>query len=294
MTAETSEVTYVPDRENTWRFVPKHFAIFLVLMSVWELANRMGLADPLMFPRPTRIAEGMLQIFFLKATVWEHLAATFAKAMGGFLIGTAIGMGLAIGAALHTGFRDYLKPYIILVEAMPRIAVGPIFVGWLGFGYGSAIALAALVCFFGPFVNTMTGLMQIDEESEELFRSCRASKKQIFFKLMVPNAMPLISAGLKLAAAGGFAGALVAEFIQADVGLGVMMRRYVITLNMDYAFSTLLSITVFAFVLFRSIEIMNYRIIYWHSEELMQRKSKRRASEFAGIINKQVSGTGGQ
>ena len=65
MTAETSEVTYVPDRENTWRFVPKHFAIFLVLMSVWELANRMGLADPLMFPRPTRIAEGMLQIFFL-------------------------------------------------------------------------------------------------------------------------------------------------------------------------------------------------------------------------------------
>ncbi|MEK9662430.1 MAG: ABC transporter permease subunit, partial [Alphaproteobacteria bacterium] len=93
-----------------------------------------------------------------------------------------------------------------------------------------------------------------------MFRSIGASRLQIFFKLMVPNAMPLISAGLKLATASAFGGALVSEFIQANAGLGVLMDRYVNALNMDYAFATLLSITAFGYLLFRTMEAVDYRI----------------------------------
>ena len=165
MDTDVAEVEFVPEKTGTLRYVPKHLAIFLVLVIVWEVANRASLLDPLLFPRPTGIVAGMWSIFVAKAGIWPHLGSTFGKAMGGFAIGTLIGMALATGAALSAGFRDYLKPYIILVEAMPRIAVGPIFIAALGFGWSSAVALAALVCFFAPFVNTMTGLMQVDEET---------------------------------------------------------------------------------------------------------------------------------
>lgn len=273
-----------PQNGGTLFTVVKHFLLFFALMTIWEMANRWGLADPLLFPRPTEIVEAMFSVFIAKGGIWPHLGATFGKAMGGMFIGSAIGMALAISAALSAGFRSYLKPYIIIVEAMPRIAVGPIFIAALGFGYSSAVALAALVCFFAPFVNTMTGLMQVDEETEELFRSLGASKRQIFFKLMMPNAMPLITAGLKLAVAGAFAGALVSEFIQARNGLGVLMRDYIRTLNMEFSFATLLSITIFGFLLFRTMEAINYRIIYWHSEKLMYKRSRRLAGKWEPVM----------
>lgn len=285
MEADTAEVEYTPERGFNPVHLVWHFVIFGLLIGLWETANRADWVDPLLFPRPSGIVEGMWSIFIAKAGIWPHLGSTFGKAMGGFAIGTLIGMALATAAALSVGFRDYLKPYIILVEAMPRIAVGPIFIAALGFGWSSAVALAALVCFFAPFVNTMTGLMQIDEETEELFRSLGASKWQIFFKLRVPNAMPLITAGVKLAVAGAFAGALVAEFISATNGLGVLMRRYVQTLNMEFSFATLLSITFFGFLLFRTMEAINYHVIYWHAEPLMQKRSKRIAAQWGSTMN---------
>lgn len=295
---EASTEFLPPQSGGTLFTIVKHFLLFFTLMTIWEMANRWDLVDPLLFPRPTKIVEAMFSIFIVKAGIWPHLGATFGKAMGGMVIGSIIGMVLAISAALSLGFRDYLKPYIIIVEAMPRIAVGPIFIAALGFGYSSAVALAALVCFFAPFVNTMTGLMQVDEETEELFRSLGASKRQIFFRLMIPNAMPLITAGLKLAVAGAFAGALVAEFIQASSGLGVLLRDYIRTLNMDFSFATLLSITIFGFVLFRTMEAINYRIIYWHSEKLMQKRSRRLAGKWestmdAAMVNQSSAGAAG-
>jgi NitT/TauT family transport system permease protein len=97
--------------------------------------------------------------------------------------------------------------------------------------------------------------------------------------------MPLIAAGVKLAVAGAFAGALVAEFISATDGLGVLMRRYVMTLNMEFSFATLLSITFFGFLLFRTMEVINYHVIYWHSEVLMQKRSRRMARQWGSTMS---------
>lgn len=283
--SDVVEVEFIPEKGFNPVHLLWHVTIFGVLMVIWEMANRWSLIDPLLGPKPTDIVKAMYSIYIGKGGAWPHLGSTFGKAMGGFAIGTLIGMALATAAALSVGFRDYLKPYIILVEAMPRIAVGPIFIAAMGFGWSSAVALAALVCFFAPFVNTMTGLMQVDEETEELFRSLGASSRQIFFKLRLPNAMPLITAGIKLAVAGAFAGALVSEFIQASNGLGVLMRDYIRTLNMEFSFATLLSITIFGFLLFRTMEAINYRIIYWHSERLMQKRSRRQAADWEATVD---------
>lgn len=281
--ATAAETAPAPERSGVARnglIALKHIAIFLGLMSLWELAAATGYTNPLLFPRPTDILASMYRVYFVQGNIWYHLYVTFTEAMVGCFIGSVVGMGLAISAALNNTFRDYLKPYVILVEATPRIAVGPIFVAWLGFGFSSKVALAALVCFFAPFVNTLTGLLDVDEESEELFRSMRASKRQIFWKLMMPHAMPLIMAGLKLAIASAFAGALVAEFISANEGMGRLLFRYSYALNMPSAFACLLSITAYGFLLFKITEIVEYRTLYWQSDVLMQARSHKRAARW--------------
>ena len=255
----------------------RHLIILLVLLFVWEMANRTGMGDPLLLPRPTDIILSIWKIYVTQGNVWYHLWVTFKEAMLGCLIGCIIGIGLATAAVLSDVFRQFLKPYIIIVEATPRIAIGPILVTWFGFGMSSKVALAALVCFFAPFVNTITGLLGVEEESYELFRSLGATRKQVFWRLMIPTALPTMNAGLKLAVGSAFGGALVAEFISAQAGMGILMARYTMSLNMPSAFAGLLSITLYGFILFRIMEVIDYKVLYWRTDELMEKKSLKRS-----------------
>jgi NitT/TauT family transport system permease protein len=255
-------------RQHAW-IITKHLILFVVLILFWELAARRGWVDPLMAPAPVGIVNQIWKIYVVQQNVWYHLYTTFCEALAGLAVGSFIGVGLATAAALSLRFREYIKPYIIVIEATPRIAVGPLFIAWLGFGFSSKVALASLVCFFGPFVNTLTGLLNVDDEAEEMFRSMRAT---------------ILMAGLKLGCSSAFGGALVAEFISANEGMGVLMSRYTYTLNMNGAFATLLSITFFAFLLFKIADAVDYYIVYWRSDTLMQAKSKKRKAAFLKSI----------
>ena len=273
---------------SIFKTLPFHLLIFAGLIFLWEMVNLYGFEDQIqadmIAPRPTNIVLAMIDIFIIDQTVWKHLISTFQKALLGASIGTAIGMGLAISATLSLTFRKYIKPWVILMEATPRIAVGPIFVALLGFGLWAAVALAALVAFFGPFVNTFQGLMEIDEEAEEMFRSMGASRFQTFWKLRFASAMELISAGWKLATASAFGGALVAEFIQASEGMGVLISQYVIMITMDYAFAALLSVTLFGFILFKIMDFLDYRLIFWKNDLLLLKESEKRRKK-AGVVS---------
>jgi NitT/TauT family transport system permease protein len=283
--AETAESGALSNLDTTSKsdhawIIAKHFALFFFLLLLWELGSRAGWVDPLMFPAPWGIVKQIVFIYFIQMNVWYHLYTTFAEALSGLFVGSLIGIGLATAAALSLRFREYIKPYIIVIEATPRIAVGPIFIAWLGFGFSSKVALASLVCFFGPFVNTLTGLLNIDAEAEELFRSMRATKWQTFWGLRIPNSATILMAGMKLGCASAFGGALVAEFISANEGMGVLMSRYTYVLNMNGAFAALLSITLFAFLLFKFADAVDYYIVFWRSDKLMQRKSAKRKAAF--------------
>jgi NitT/TauT family transport system permease protein len=260
--------------------VIRHTLIFFVVMFIWEMANRTGFSNPLLLPRPTDIAASIWKIYVTQGNVWYHLWVTFQEAMLGCLIGSVIGIALAVAAVLSDSFRQFLKPYIIIVEATPRIALGPIFVTWFGFGMSSKVALAALVCFFAPFVNTITGLLGDQEESNELLSSIGSTRRQVFWRLMIPTALPTMNAGLKLAVGSAFGGALVAEFISAQAGMGILMARYTMSLNMPSAFAGLLSITLYGFLLFRAMEVVDKRVLYWLDDDLMTKKSAQREIKY--------------
>jgi NitT/TauT family transport system permease protein len=268
------------DDSPLWKRAIKHIAILASLLAVWEFVTAFGYADPLLFPRPSHIFGSFVPLYITRAIVWEHLWVTMATVLAGFVVGTALGIFLAVIAGLSETIHRYMKPYVIVLEATPRIAIGPLMLAWLGFGFGAKLAIVTLVCFFAPFINTLTAILSANPAQVELMRSLGATKWQTMRKAIVPDAMPMIMAGIRMAMASALGGALVAEFISSNKGMGVLLDNLAGMLNMSGAFATLLSLTIIGYFLYAVMEAIENRVIFWQNERGLRRIAARRRRQW--------------
>lgn len=258
------------------RRILNHSAIFLGLILLWEFGSRIGWLDPLFYPRPTAILRSFWLIYVENGNVWYHLYATMSLVVMGWIGGSILGIGLGALVGFNPLVRRFLKPYVIVLEATPRIALAPLLIAALGFGAYSKIAIIILVCFFAPFINTLSGVINVDEDRLELFRSMRASKMQVLRKLVFPDAIPVIMAGERLALTAALSGALVAEFIQRDEGIGSLILVYTRNLNMASAFACIFTLTVLGFLIFKGMEKLDHYVAFWKYEGGRERVSTKR------------------
>jgi len=270
-----------PSRGEGGRIVATHLAILLSLIAAWEVSVRIGWLDALFFPLPSAIAQGFWRLYVVQGNIWSHLGLTMAEVAAGFVAGSTLGIGLAMLVGMSDRVRRYLKPYVIVLEATPRIAIGPVIIAAFGFGWTSKVAIVMLVCFFAPFVNTLNGMVNVDDDELAMFRQMRASKRQIFTRLMLPDALPEISAGLRLAMASALGGALVAEFIASNAGLGVLINQYTGMLNMASAFVCVLTLSALGYFIFRGMEGLDRLFIYWTDRGRTEQVSRKRARQWA-------------
>jgi NitT/TauT family transport system permease protein len=262
--------------DTGWMRFGMHALIFIWIVGGWELAGKFAILNDLLLPPPSMIGGKFIEMWFITGMIYWHFFVTMIEATAGFIIGVSLGTSLAVGAAVSPVFRRYLAPYAVAFNVTPGIAVAPLIIAWFGFGWSSKIALATLVCFFSPFINTLTGLLHTDEDATELFRSMRANRTQYFWKLQLPSAMPLIVAGLKLALTGALLGAIVAEFFSASEGIGILMQRFAFKLDIGSALSTLLSMSLMGLMFFTITEVLDYRLVYWKRDSRMQAVSRKR------------------
>ncbi|TKT69215.1 ABC transporter permease [Aquamicrobium sp. LC103] len=258
-----------------------HLSIFAALIAMWEGVIAAGLVNEFLLPRPSRIAAAIGKLYLFDRTIYWHFAITMYEAVAGFAIGAAVGIALAVSSALNDTFRRYVAPYAIVLNVTPGLALTPIVIAWFGFGWGSKIALAAIISFFPIFVNTLAGLTQSDADRLEMFRSLGASRFQIFWKLRIPDALPVALAGLKIGMTTALIGAVVAEFAQATEGVGVLMQRYSFSLDMAAAIATLLSMSLMGLILFSIMELVDDRVVFWRRDARMAVISRKRAAAFA-------------
>jgi NitT/TauT family transport system permease protein len=262
-----------------WRLAP-HLVLLAAILGAWEIAVATGAINTIMVPRPSAIGGAIVELYVTKGTIWEHFFITLGEAVFGFLIGAGVAIALAVSSSLSDAFRRYVTPYAVILNVTPGIALTPIIIAWFGYGMGSKIALAAVICFFPIFVNTLTGLSQTDPDREELFRSLGAKQKQVFWQLRVPAALPLMFAGLKIGLTTALIGAVVAEFAQATAGVGVLMGRFSFALDMASSLATLLSMTLIGLMLFYTMEILDDRVVFWRRDARMAAMSRRRAQRW--------------
>lgn len=267
-----AQSTYVIQREAWIDRIPRSIAMALlmvVFLLSWQLVYELRLISPIILSAPL---ETIYDIFFVGKNILTGgymltaLWITTQEVMVGFAIAIALGflLGLIVG---ETAFGERaVMPYLVAINAMPKVAFAPLFVSWLGFGIASKVALSAFIAIFPVIVSTAAGLHATSESQRMLFRTMGASRWQTLIKLKLPLGMPHFFSGLKNAAVLVVVGAVVGEFLGGGKGFGELIRIAASQLNTPRVFSLIIYLSFLGLATFWAVVWTQKKLVFWHKE----------------------------
>jgi NitT/TauT family transport system permease protein len=179
------------------------------------------------------------------------------------MIGAGLGFVLGVCIASVKVIRQALYPYAVAFQNTPRVAFAPVLLTLFGFDIWSKVALAAAICFFPTLLAVMVGIQTVDEDAKTVMRSYGASTWQMFRKLTLPAASPFIFAGLKLGMTFALIGAIVAEFVGAARGMGVLIETFNFQLDVAEAYAVVMALSIMGLALYGIMELLDRRVVFW-------------------------------
>jgi NitT/TauT family transport system permease protein len=227
------------------------FALLLVLLAAWELASRAIGMSALVLPAPSAVGRS-LWTGLSTGYLWPHILATAIELLLGLAIGCVVGFASGVLMAESTLLQGLLKPYVVVSQVIPKLALMPLFIVWFGFGMTSTVVITALICFFPLMENTVTSLQQVDPQRIELFKMLGATRTQTLLRLKLPTGLPGILAGLRVAVVLALVGAVVGEFIGASKGLGALIIASQGMMDTPLMFAVLVVIAVLGLALYQA------------------------------------------
>ena len=239
--------------------------VFIAFIGVWEGITRLGLVHPIVLPPPGDVA-GALVDLVTSELFFTHLSTTIFETLAGFCLGGIAAFVVALLDVMFPLVRRALRPYVVTLQAMPKIALVPLIITWLGFGMASKVAQAGLLTFFPVFINTVVGLTVVAQYTEPLMRSLTASKWQTFRYLQLPSALPSMFAGLKTGLSFALIGAVVSEMIGARRGLGVILVRYQAGFDIELMYAVIVVMAIVGVALFLLIGWIDRRVVFWRRD----------------------------
>jgi NitT/TauT family transport system permease protein len=234
----------------------------LILLGIWQFVSASGMVDEIILPAPTAIADAMGRIIG-ESFFWNATWVTTQEALIGFGAGVLIAWILGTLIGLFRGFSLAVYPPVVAFQIMPRVALAPVFLTWFGFGIASKVVMAATICFFPVLVNTILGMQGVSKDARALMRSLGASRWEEYRKLLLPASLPAIFASLKVAIALALIGAIVAEFLGASEGMGVLLREFSFQLRISESFAVLIALSLLGLVLYGLAALLESRLIFW-------------------------------
>jgi NitT/TauT family transport system permease protein len=250
---------------------PLGFLVFLLLL--WQVAVDNEWMSSFILPPPMDAARSFYELLF-EEDIWPDIWATAYVALFGFLLGAVLGIALAIAVGLSRFLNAMLYPFIVALQVMPRVAIAPILIAWLGFGQEPIFVV--LVVFFPIFVNTLAGFQSVDAESREMFRSLGANRRQTFTKLLLPKSLPVMFAGFKTGITFALLAVIVAEFLSGDKGLGVLVSKFASQLNSDDAFAIIGILTIMGLVFYAGMQLLDRLIVFWEHDSRMSARTRHK------------------
>jgi NitT/TauT family transport system permease protein len=236
----------------------------VVLIALWEIAARVFSFPPYLVPAPSAIVESMDTN---AAVLIKQSVGTTVEILLGFALSVVVGVPLALAIFLWKPFARTVYPLLISSQAVPKVAIAPLFLVWFGFGLMPKVLIAFLIAFFPVVINTAMGLASLEREKIYLAQSMGLGSIATFFKIQLPNALPSIFAGLKISITFAVVGAVVGEFVGGQGGLGYLLL--IANGNMDTAllFAGIVALTVLGVVLFALIGVVERLVLPPHAVE---------------------------
>ena len=211
----------------------RHLVFLVLFFGLWEWASRRGWLDRALFGQPSQIVLYLWQGFFVDGKLWLELGYTVAGTLISFVLGSVLALVLGLAFTRWPPVETAMDPYLTVINAMPRFALVPLFLLWFGLGLSSKIAMGTSLSFFIVLGNTVAGIRGVPQDFLILSRSLGATPRQLFFKVTLPSAVPVIFSGLRLGLIFSMLGVVGAEILAAEHGLGQTLAYLQSNFNMD-------------------------------------------------------------
>ncbi len=206
------------------KFIVNFFRIFVLVafLGLWELLTTYDVLDSFFFSSPSRIIS-QLGTLIENGSLWLHAWTTLYETLIGFAIATVLGYLIAVILWWNEKVRKIFEPYIVVLNSLPKIALGPVIILWVGAGTNAIILMCVLICIVITTMSMLSAFLSVDEGKILLLKSMHANKFQIFFKLVVPNCMPEFISVLKINVGMSWVGSIMGEYLTSKAGLGYLI-----------------------------------------------------------------------
>ncbi len=250
-------------RKKTIRKTLVHVAqigVLLLLLGLWELAARLGWIDSFITSSPSRIWNTLVELIG-NGTLWHHMGVSTAETLAGFAIGTAIGYTVAVILWWNAFLKDVFEPYVVVLNSLPKIALGPIIIIWAGTGTASIITMAVLISVVITTITILNGFIETDKEKALLLRSLGANRLQIFTKLVAPANVPTLMATLKINVGMAWIGSIMGEYLVSKEGLGYLLVYGSQVFRLDLVMTCTVVLCALAGVMYALVAILEKIVI---------------------------------
>ena len=232
------------------------------LIGVWQLLVLINNYPAFILPGPQLVWAELLRAI-QTPTFWSHIGITLIEVLSGLLIGAALAIVLGYVLAKSAVLNSILSPLIVASQAVPIVAVAPLLAIWFGYGLTPKIVTSALIVFFPILITVASGLRSIEPNLRDLMRSLQANRRQMFLKLELPAALPIILSGFKVGATLAVIGAIVGEFVNSDQGLGFLIKQGNGEYNTARTFVALIALMVMALSMYGSVALLERKWLVW-------------------------------
>ena len=235
-----------------------------VLILLWAAVTVVASPKAYILPPPWDVAA---RLWTSRTLLLDAAWPTISEVVLGYALGVAIAVPLGMLVVANKWLDRLLLPLLVASNSIPKVALAPLFVVWFGYGVTPRVVITFSIAFFPVLVNTVTGLTAVDPEMVRLARSMGASKTTVFAKVRLPNALPSIFAGMKVATGLAVIGGIIGEFVASDKGWGYLLIQAQGQLDTTLIFAIILLLAIFATVMYYVVEFVERLSIPWHSSQ---------------------------
>ena len=253
-TIKTDQQLYIERcrRENIF-IKAARIAVLIAFIALWELASALSLIDPFFFSSPSRIV--LLFIDMCKNfEIFIHTGITLYETILSFLIVNILSILVSVIMLSFDRFSQIVEPYLVILNSLPKSALAPLIIVWLGTGSKTIIVAGISVALFGSIINLYTGFMQVDTEKRKLITTLGGSKKDQLTKVIIPASIPIILSNMKVNIGLSLVGVIIGEFLAARQGLGYLIIYSSQVFQLDMLIMSIIILCMIALLLYQSID----------------------------------------
>lgn len=226
--------------------------LLIIFVAQWEITARLGLIDPFITSQPSRIINTILRLYN-EGQLFHHVGVTCLETVIGFVSGTLLGTFIAVILWWSEFLTKVLEPYLVVLNSLPKIALGPIFIVWFGAGITSIIVIALAISLVVSILEVLHGFASTDQEQIKLVKTFGAGKLQIFTKVVLPANLPVIMNSLKINVGLSWVGVIVGEFLVSRAGLGYLIVYGGQVFQLDLVMSSVIILCMAAGIMYKAV-----------------------------------------